>query len=110
MAKIPFLAVYGGLFSSHIYKEDMQTMQIHLKAGMYLLHGFYNPQKGHGSTDFPCGGHRAVQHGTLGTSWAHSGWVLGVKILGEEVNRTRLLHRRCQVLCVIALSVHLNAP
>ena len=45
MAKIPFLAVNGGLFSSHIYKEDMQTMQIHLKAGVRLLHGFYNPQK-----------------------------------------------------------------
>ena len=32
MAKMPFLAVYGGLFSSHICKEDLQTMQIHLKA------------------------------------------------------------------------------
>ena len=59
-------------------------MQIHLKADVCLLHGLYNPQKGHGSTHFPCGGHRAVQHGILGTSWAHSGWVLGVKILGEE--------------------------
>ena len=82
MAKMPFLAVYGGLFSSHICKEDLQTMQIHLKADVCLLHGLYNPQKGHGSTHFPCGGHRAVQHGILGTSWAHSGWVLGVKILG----------------------------
>ena len=73
-------------------------MQIHPKAGVCLLHGFYNPQKGHGSTHFPFGGHRAVQHGILGTSWAHSGWVLGVKILGEwghpeAVRRQRELHR-----------------
>ena len=94
MAKMPFLAVYGGLFSSHFYKEDMQTMQIHLKAGVCLLHGFYNPQKGHGSTHFPCGGHRAVQHGILGTSWAHSGWFLGVKILGVRMRvRVRVMVR-----------------
>ena len=59
-------------------------MQIHLKADVGLLHGLYSPQNGHSSTHFPCGGHRAVQHGILGTSWAHSGWVLGVKILGEQ--------------------------
>ena len=79
-----FLAVYGGLFSTHMYKKELQTMKIHLKADVCLLHGFYNPQKGHSSTHFPCGGHSAVQHGILGTSWAHSGWDLGVSNLGDS--------------------------
>ena len=73
MAKMPILAVYGGLIRSHIYKEDLQTMKIHLQADVCLYMNCTTPTKATAALISHVVGIEPFNK----VSWAHLGHIVG---------------------------------